>query len=233
MKRFYLFILSFFLSLPLWAAVDLAPLLNKVTLQLQTELWIKTQTALVTVGINAAVADQDIGSIQMNVMNKLKQLSDKSEWHIVSFNRQLDQSGLEKVQISAQARLTQTDLSDLRNKAKTLSKPGETFTLDDVTFTPSDDEIRQANAALRYNLYEQAKNEMDILNKIYPDQKYYLYSIDFTIMPPAPMPETMMYSKAANRSSPAPVSVGSKMQLQATVVFASIPDILTQKLKEQ
>ena len=231
MKKLSLFILSLLFALPAWANIDLGPLLNKVTLQLQSQQWVTTSTALVYVGVNAAVTDQSMGSVQADVVNKLKQLSDKDEWHVISFNRQLDQSGLERVQISAQARLPQSELSGLRDKAKKISKPGETYTIDNVSFIPSDEEIQRANTSLRADLYNQAKNEIDSLNKIYPDQKYYLYSIDF-VSSPSPMP--MMANEMALAKSAAvaaPMAVGNKAQLQATVVIASIPQVALQTIK--
>lgn len=231
MKKMYLLIFSLLFALPAWADIDLGPLLNKVTLQLQSQQWVTTKTALVYVSVNAAVTDQSMGNVQADVVNKLKELSDKDEWHVVSFNRQLDQSGLERVQISAQARLPQSELSGLRDKAKKISKPGETYTIDNVLFKPSDEEFQQANTALRADLYNQAKNEIDALNKIYPDQKYYLYSIDFLSSPISPMPmvaNEMAMAKSASYA--APMAVGNKAQLQATVVIASIPDVALQKL---
>lgn len=232
MKNLYLFLFSFLFSFSAWAGIDVGPLLNKVTLQLQAEQWITTKTALVFVAVNAAVSDQGIGNVQGEVLEKLKKLSDKGEWHIMSFNRRLDQSGLESIQISAQARLPQSDLSGLRDKAKTISKPGETFTIDNVQFVPSDEELRIANIQLRNNLYEQAKAEVDTLNKIYPEQKYYLYSVDFmTQSTPAPMMHTMSMQKAmvaggATTSLP----VGDKTIVQATVVIASMPDNILQAI---
>lgn len=232
MKRIAALILGLLFSLSVWAGVDLGPLLNKVTLQLQAQQWVTTKTALVYVAVNAAVADQGIGNVQADVLSKLKQLSDKGEWHVVSFNRSLDQSGLERVQISAQARLPQGDLSGLRDMAKKISKPGETYTIDNVMFTPSDEEIQQANLSLRNDLYQQAKTEIDALNKMYPDQKYYLYSIDFVSTPasPVPMAANAMYMEKTAMRMAAPLDVGNKVQLQATVVIASMPEVVVQKL---
>ena len=101
-----------------WADIDLAQLQNKVTLQLQAQQWITTKSALVTVGVNAAVTDHGIENIQASVLQKLNQLSDKGEWHVLNFNRQEDKSGLENVRISAQASLPQSELASLRSKAK-------------------------------------------------------------------------------------------------------------------
>lgn len=225
MIKFFLLLSGILFSFPAWAKVDLEPLLNKVTLQLQTEQWVTSKTALVDVGVNASVSDQGIEKIQSSVLQKLNQLSDKGEWHILSFNRQLDKTGLESVQITAQARLPQAELGGLRSKAKSISKPGEAYNIDDILFTPGEDEIRQVNTAMRNDLYQQAKAEIDALNKIYTDQKYYLHQINFMLQTPiAPMP--MMNAVAMERGvakSSTPVAVGNKAQLSAQVVVASTP----------
>jgi len=236
MKKLLMVAIGSLLSFSAWADVNLDALINKVTLPLQAEQWVTTQTALVSVMVNAAVTDQGIERMQGDVLQQLKRFSDKGDWHIVSFDRQQDKSGLESIQILAQARLQQTDLGNLRDKAKSMSKPGLTFTINNVQFTPNEDEIRQANAALRSNIYQQAKTEIDTLNKIYPDQKYYLYQVNFfTPEIPMPMAPNAMYARgmaanvAAQAPAPQPLSVGNKVQLQATVIVASFPDQLAQK----
>lgn len=232
MKKLLGLTIGLLFCLPAWAKVDLEPLLNKVTLQLQTEQWVTTKSALVDVSVNAAVTDQGIEKIQANVLQKLNQLSNKGEWHVLSFNRQLDKTGLESVQIMAQARLPQDDLGNLRSQAKSISKPGETYTVDNVQFTPSEEEVRQANIAMRNALYMQAKAEIDTLNKIYTDQKYYLHDINFVsqspIMPmPMPM-NAMAMEKGMTRAAASPLAIGNKAQLYAMVVVASTPANLPQ-----
>lgn len=231
MNKLLLSIVGILMAFPAWADVNLEPLLNRVNLQLNAEQWITTKTALVTVGVNAAVTDQGIDKVQNEIMKKLSQLSSQGEWHLVSFDRQQDKTGLETIQILAEARLPQTDLADLRNKAKSISKPGETFTIDNVQFIPSHDEIRQANIALRSNIYQQVKTEIDTLNKTYTDQKYYVHTIDF-LMGPAPMPmaRNMMMAKTVNAPESSPLSVGNRQELQAMVVLASMPEQIAQKV---
>lgn len=226
------------MSLPVYAIDSLEPLLNKVVLQLQAEQWITTKTALVNVIVNAAVADRGIEKIQNDVMQKLKQLAD-GDWHILSYDRQLDRSGLESLQIVAQARLMQNQLGNLRDKAKAISKPGETYTIDAVQFTPSDEEIRQANFNLRQEIYQQAKLEMDTLNKTYTDQKFYVHEVNFIMQPMtqfgAQPPQTLMARTAAvaeMKASP-PLTVGNKAQLQATIIIAAMPDLIMQKLNNK
>lgn len=232
MKKTLIVLLTCLFSLPVWAGTDLEALLNKVILQFSAEQWVTTKSALVNVGVNAAVSDQGLEKIQSEVMQQLSKLAGKGDWHILSFNRSLDKSGLESVQISAQARLDQSDLVNLRGKAKTLSKPGETFTIDDVQFTPSEDEMRQANTSMRNNIYQQVKAEIDVLNKLYPDQKYNLHQINFiSAIMPMPMMRTMNAMALEQAPSAPPLDIGNKAQLQATVVLAATPEWLFQKVK--
>lgn len=237
MKKTFVLALGLLAASSAWADVSLEPLLNKVSLQLSAEQWVTTKTALTSIVVNAAVSGQGIERIQNDVVQKLNQIA-KADWHLISFDRQLDRSGLESIQITAQARLPQNELAGLRDKTKSISKPGETFTLDSVQFTPSDDEIRAANISLRSNIYSQAKAEIDALNKVYPDQKYYLHQIDLLVPPPVmPVARNMMVRFSAQNmptadiSAAAPnLSVGNKVQMQATVVLAAMPDVVSQKL---
>jgi hypothetical protein len=220
--------LSLLIISPVWADGMSPGLLNSVSLRLSAEQYVTSKTALVSIGVNAGLTNSGLQSIQDDILKKLSGLSDKGEWHITSFNRTLDQSGLEKVQIEAQARLPLSALPNLRDKAKTMSKPGETYTLDNVEFTPNTDELRDANTALRSQVYLQAKDEVDRLNKLYPDQKFYMHSIDFVnniVAIPRPMPMNVMAMRAASPQEPENnLAVGDKLILNAIVVLASTPD---------
>lgn len=227
MRRFVLILISALFSITAWADVSLDPLFNKVILQLSAEQWVTSKTALVNVAVNASVSDNAIEKIQGQVLDKLSKLSDKGEWHIISLDRSLDKSGLERIQIMGQARLPNTDLAGLRDKAKAISKPGETYTIDNIQFVPSDDEIRDANSALRDNVYQQVKAELARLAKAYPDQKYYLHNINFASgMIPGPiMPQNVMLAKvSANGAGGAAFPVGDKLRLYATVELTTVPD---------
>lgn len=226
--------ISLFVALPVWADVDKHQdaVLNKVTFRLTAEQWVTTKTALVSIGVNAGVSDVGVEKIQEEVLTKLNKISDQGTWHIISLDRTQDQSGLEKIQIVAQARLASSALSGLRDKAKAISKPGETFTIDNIQFSPSEDEWRAANADLRSNIYQQAKDELDRLNKAYPNQKFYIHDIDFVgALMPMPMAQNTFVSVrmaqgAVNKELP----VGDKLVLGATVSLASITEELLTKI---
>lgn len=222
MRKYLLALFIAFFTLPAWCDTNVEALLNTVTLRLSAEQWVTTQTALVTIGINVSVSDNDLGKTQGQIMEKLNQFY-KTDWHILSFDRSLDQSGLEKVQALAQARLPGNSLAGLREKAKSISKPGETFTLDNVQFVPDENETRNVNTILRNNIYQQAKTELDALNKLYPDQKYYIHQINFlSDTVPAPMMQKFAVSANSNANA-APIDVGDKLRISAVVTLSAAP----------
>lgn len=226
MRRLLLLMLSCVWMTAAWSdGTPVDPLLNKVTLRLTAEQWVTTKTALATMSVSATVNENDVGTVQNRLLDKLNQLVAKTDWHIISFNRSLDQSGLEKIQVIAQARLPEATLVGLRDKAKKISKPGETFTLDNIEFTPTDEDLHAANAALRANIYQQAKSEIEQLNKMYPEQKYYLNQINFMEAAPIAMVRTpqMSMGQATNVSMSAPLAIGDKVKLAAIVVLAAAP----------
>lgn len=227
MRLWITFFLAFLLLSPAWGddgGQD--SLFNRVSFRLTAEQWVTTKTALVTIAVNASVSEVGIEKVQSEVLNQLNKISDQGTWHLVSLDRSQDQSGLEKIQIAAQARLPSSALAGLRDKAKEISKPGETFTLDNLQFTPSEEEFRAANVDLRSNIYQQAKDELDRLNKASPSQKYFLHNIDFIgpLVSPSPMPNNFLSAKMAQTDGVRELPVGDKLVVTAVVTLASIPD---------
>jgi len=230
------FIIGFICLLLPYAAMannSYEPLLNSVNLQLDADKWVTTKSALVSMSVNVSASGNDLDKVQNQVLGKLRQVSDKGKWRIVSFNRALDQSGLESVRIMAEARLPSEDLGGIRDRAKALSKPGEKYDLNNISYKPSDAEIRQANLVLRYNIYNQAKYEIDNLNKMYPDQKFFVHDIRFrgSVMP---MPRAVAYVKSAESDQPRKVSdsisVGNKLIVTASVTLSSAPSEAVKKI---
>ncbi|HVE44633.1 MAG TPA: hypothetical protein VNC84_05810 [Gammaproteobacteria bacterium] len=196
--------------------------LNKVSLSLHAEQWLTTKTATVNITANATVADQGIEKVRGDILSKLQQIVPGAQWHILSFSRQQDQSGLESIQLVAQARLEQADLNGLRNKTKSISKAGETYTIDSIEFNPSQEEMLAASNTLRANIYQQIKSEIEVLNKSYPDQKFFLHRVDFAAaFAMAPMINMAVGTTRKMDLTPPPTPIGNKAELTAAVEIAS------------
>jgi hypothetical protein len=206
------------LSLNGWAETDV----HKIIIPLSAEQWVTTKSALVTVGVSASMSGAALEKIQDQILQKLNRLTNQGEWHIIAYERSLDKSGLERAQITAQARIPITALTNLREQAKTLSQPGETFSIDNMQFTPSETELRDANTLLRMDIYQQAKDEFARINKMYPEQKYFVYEINFTSNNPQPVAYRAMNIQQARAETPASnMEVGDKLVLNAMVTLGS------------
>jgi hypothetical protein len=182
MRRYLVFLLLLVFSFStVWAQgiPAINPSNANVTMLVQAEAWATSNTAKVTTRINAVVNKVGLEQVYKNVNQKLAKLSNKGSWHITSFNRSQDKSGLEQIEIIAEARLPIADLAAIRDNAKSISRPGETYTIDDIDFHPSAEDMEAARSKLRTRIYELAKVELANLNKAYPDHHFVIHVINF------------------------------------------------------
>ncbi|MCW5590251.1 MAG: hypothetical protein KIT27_11395 [Legionellales bacterium] len=215
-----------FISCFAFAATPAQPILNQVSFQLKAEQWASTQSAKVTVMVNASLNTGGLEQIHAQLLKQLTQLSAQGEWHITRFYRNQDQSGLENLQISAEARLPNNALANLRDVAKKISKPGETFTIQAIDYSPSLMEVEKVRSLLRNSIYQQAQDELTRLNKIYPDAHFTLHAIDFNpmqIMPMARMTnELVRVSPTQNNAADATLAINDKITMMANIQLASV-----------
>ncbi len=193
---------------------------GKVSLQLSAEKWATTKSAKVIVGINATLNDTQLTSIHSDILQKLKKIVPNADWHITEFNRNKNQSGLEQLMAAATARVPENELSNLRKNAKAVSKPGESYTIRTIEYSPSLKEIETVEANLRNEIYQEAKQELTRLNKVYPEEHFFLQDINFNgnLIVPKPQPASMMFAKVATSAA---MSVSQKITLNAVVTLAS------------
>jgi len=206
-------------------AAPYKPVLNEVLYQTSAEQWVKTATAEVTVEINASLTASQLAELRASILEKLNKLA-KSDWHITQFNSTANQSGLEQLQIFAQTRLAESALGNLRDAAKSISKPGETFTLASINFVPTLAENEAVRTQLRHLIYQRIQAELTQLNKTYPSQQYAVHRIEFTENSlPQPARGPQMMAMAMNKTAvaeAAPLTVANKIVLTARADLAAI-----------
>lgn len=204
-----------------------APILDKVAFQMTSRLWVKTNTALVSIHINATLNNADLLQARADILARLHKIA-AGEWQLVQFERSQDSSGLEKLFVDAQARVAQNSLTDIYKNAKEVSKPGAVYTVNSIDFKPSSVEIQQAKAGLRQRLYQMVSQEIARLNKAYPAQSYslnslYFYEGDAPVMAPQMMGTTLnkvAYS-GPRSTSEAELPVSNELMMTAAVEAAS------------
>lgn len=200
--------------------------LDTVMFQVAAKQWVSTQTALLNVNINVTLSNADLVKARNEIMSKLGAIA-SGEWHLVQFDRSQDSSGLEKLYVQAQARVSQSSLTNIYQNAKAVTKPGASYEIGSVDFKPSLGEIQQVRAQLREQLYKQVNDEIARLNKAYAGQNYSLNYLVFSDgdMVPMPQPRSMQSPAALNAmvmSAPAPsLTVSNELTMTAMVQAAS------------
>ncbi|QDP71165.1 hypothetical protein FOG18_00480 [Legionella israelensis] len=198
--------------------------LDKIIFQISAKQWVTTQTALLSVDINATLSSADLVKARADIMSSLNKIA-KGDWQLTRFDRSQDSSGLEKLTVNAQARVPQEALTDVYNNAKSVSKPGANYSIANVEFKPSLEEIQNVRGKIREQLYQQVNNELKRINKNYPGQNYSLSHLIFMegdqpIQPKAFQAREMNAMVMA--ATPAPqVSVSNELIMTAMVVVAS------------
>ena len=136
------------------------------------------KTAKVTVSINASLDQKSLQDIQQVIDKNLKGLANVN-WRMINFTRNQSESGLESVMAVAQARIPTGQITDIRGKAKDLSKPGIKYQISDIDYSPTEAELQQALVSLRGTVYQKVKTEIDLLDKTFGNEDYYIQNIRF------------------------------------------------------
>ncbi|MBA3536212.1 MAG: hypothetical protein H0T84_06345 [Tatlockia sp.] len=201
--------------------------LDKVVFQVSAKQWVSTQSALLTVNINATLSSADLVKARADIMKNLNQIA-AGEWQLTQFERSQDSSGLEKLYVAAQSRILQANLTDIYKNAKDVTKPGATYEISGVEFKPSLDELQQIKLQLRARLYEQVNNELGRLNKVYTNQNYtvnriFFYDGDQALpMARAYQPSELKTATFNAVAAPAaPLAVSNELIMGALVELAS------------
>ena len=199
--------------------------LDKVFLSVSAKQWVKTETALLEVSVSATLNNADMVKTRSQIMTQLQSIA-QGEWHITQFDRSQDSSGLEKLNVSAQARVQQSALNQVYEKAKSVSKPGIAYRISQIDFKPGLTDIEKGKVALREKLYQQVIAEIKLLNKEYPQQNYSLNRLIFNESGqdmPTPMAKRVRSDAmilTAIAQAPA-ISVSNEITMKALVVLAS------------
>jgi hypothetical protein len=200
------------------------PILNNIIYRVTSQTWVKTNTAKVIVAINATVKNKDIAEVRNDMMQKLQNMAPKAKWNVTQFMRSQNPSGLEQIYLSAQSRVPENVAADIRNKAKAASTAGQKFQVVKIDYTPSMQAVQQSYAKLRDNIYQQANEELKRLNKVYPQQQYFLHQVNFGNAAPIYRMANLKMGGAyiaTNKAQQVPMKVARQLTLTATVVLSA------------
>ncbi|MBA4697457.1 MAG: hypothetical protein H2069_08750 [Legionella sp.] len=208
-----------------WSQQILLPkmAMDEVVFQRTQTQWVTTKAALVRVNVNAALNDMDLVKARSTIQASLVKIA-PGEWHLTGFNRSQDNSGLEKLEATAEARVMEEHLSSVYAKAKTLSRPGISYSVQQIEFKPSAAEEQAVKDQLRTTLYEQVNKEISALNKAYPEQHYSVHRLVFwegDAMPLQQLPRggNQLQALAAVNTSNANASIALSREVTMTAMI--------------
>lgn len=176
---------------------------DMVIFTLSAEDWVTTQTARVTVGVEAAVTAASTGTARADMQKAVNDLA-KGDWRLITFNRSQDQTGMERWSAQYEARLPEAQLGGLNESAKKASKPGMQVTVYNIDFSPTLDERQAVQNQLRARIYKMANEQLATLNTILGGRNYRIAMIDFSGYG---APQPMMAKAEMLRSMAAPVAM--------------------------
>lgn len=198
--------------------------LDKILFQISSKQWVHTQTAVLNVNIHATLNNADLIKARAELMSSLDKMA-KGDWQLLEFERSQDNSGLEKFSVQAQARVDQSALNSVYQKAKSLSTPGTKYDIANIEFKPSVEEIQSSKAKIREQLYQLVNEEISRINKVYPTQHYSVSNLTFVEGGDAPQPRPYqakeMNALSMPAAAPPPLTTSNELILTVLVEAAS------------
>jgi hypothetical protein len=199
---------------------------NQISLQLQEEGWVSSETAQVMVSIQAATSKNNVSVLIETITGKLKSLVKQSvSWRLVDLSTQKNSAGLFAVSAQLSARLSSDQLAQLQSTIDSLNKAGEQYKIEGVDYQPTLQEIAAENSRLRVLMYKDLLEQQKLINAAFPSANYQLQLLSFDSAyagTPAPV---MMYAGAntarqitANNAMP----FSQHVILNASITFGSL-----------
>lgn len=201
---------------------EISPVLNKVTVPLRAQAWVKVDSAKIELTVNSTLIKQDMEQARSGIERKLSQLA-KVTWHIVRLQRHKDDSGLVRLQLVAEARVPMSDLGQLTKRLTAANSKGQQYKITRMSFQPSFEAQEKAYQQLRQQIYQQAANEIGVLDSVYKNQHYFLHQLTFSgSIAVHPKPAALVnFTRVKSAATAMPVS--QKISLQAVAVLSAVP----------
>jgi predicted secreted protein len=160
-------------------ASEQAPIQDHVVLTLSEEGWVTTHSADVDVFFNIVQQKETADELKAEILVSLEKLAPGAEWYILSSRESKDRTGLNRWNVSANARLSETNIAGLQDKAEKYSRAGFKMSIGQTNFAPSLDERNALLASLRNRIYVKAKEEAERLSKAMGGNAYRVQSVNF------------------------------------------------------
>lgn len=193
---------------------------DSIVIKLQVEDTIKATKANLVVSVEMVLQNKTTEEGRADILSGLQSIVN-TNWDIANIHRFNDSSGLEKWNVLAQIRVTETELGDLTGKCQNASRPGLQFKVKNVSYIPSVEEYETFYSLLRTKLYTKIKNEIKVIFDE-TGQKFRIGNANFGISGTEainPFDVSKFYS---GNSAPEPHRKGGGAQIMACAASTSI-----------
>ncbi len=213
--------------------------MDDINLSFTVEDWINSNTAEVTMTVNASTEGQDGLDLRTEIKEALETLVD-TEWRFIDISRNTGRSGLEEWNVMAQARVEEKDLNNLPSRAKELGRKGLQYRVGNVDFTPTKEQFEDLYRDLRSKINGLISEELSTLNTELSGRKWRVGGVNYNFGS-APMSHAraghVMVAMSANAVPDMDFEdagsgagdfggfeVSQKIELSATVTVSSVVD---------
>lgn len=152
--------------------------MDDISLSFTVEDWINSNTAEVTMTVNASTEGQDGLDLRTEIKEALESLVD-TDWRFIDINRSTGRSGLEEWHVTAQARVEEKDLNNLPSRAKDLGRKGLQYRVGNVDFTPTKIQFEDLYRQLRSKINALIKSELSTLHTELPGRKWRVGAVSY------------------------------------------------------
>lgn len=212
-------LLSVSLLLTASVAIAASDQMRTITLPLAAQTWATSNTANVTLSVDASSNNLQMSALQTEMQKKLTQIAN-ADWHITQVNRGQSQSGLVEVNWQVQARVPVDAVATVDANVKKMSVSGLQFNLMSTDYSPSFAEMQQAQMNLHTAIYAEAEQAMAQANKSFSGAHYQISQITF-INSVNPIIVPLMAQVAMAKQAAPTMPLGRQVTQTATLVLAA------------
>lgn len=151
-----------------------------VVLRLRAHKQVQTDTVRVFVSGNLLASGDDTGKVKAMLSEALSKVID-GQWSLTTARRGEDPSGMERVSVAASLRVKEHLTAGLVERLKEASRAGLQLHLDRIVTRPPKAEMDKVVEELRQQLYQRARDEAELLNRLLPaaEGKWRVGGIEF------------------------------------------------------
>jgi hypothetical protein len=156
---------------------------DSIQLTLTDEFTVINDTVKVVATVQALVQPNETdAALRGNIRETLRKLIDTDKWQISNLQRTADASGVERVSLTASTRVSESENSNLDNRAREASRPGLNISNVSVDTTTPRAKVEEAERSLRLALLEKARIEADEMNAVmgFIGQGYRVHQVSYS-----------------------------------------------------